>query len=146
MEIEKDMRIVADCVLITVNNMTCKEDDLTGEAESRHKALIPLDSWNEQLAEKEPCPFLLKGAITDAGTGRALVVCVGNNTNAGQAVKLMDFEDDPTPLQEKLEKVVEIIGWIGIGAAMLTFIAMCIRLVCDIYLSKKVELGDPDNL
>lgn len=58
----------------------------------------------------------------------------------------MDFEDDPTPLQEKLEKVVEIIGWIGIAAASLTFVAMVIRLVCDIFLSKSVELNDPDNL
>lgn len=88
-----------------------------------------------------PCPFLLKGAKTVKGNGRALVVCVGKSTNQGQAGQAMDFEDEDTPLQEKLGRVVEIIGWIGIGAAGLTFIAMMIRLICTIFVQKSRELN-----
>lgn len=54
----------------------------------------------------------------------------------------MDFEDEDTPLQEKLGAVVEIIGWIGIAAAGLTFIAMTIRLICTIFVSKERDIKD----
>lgn len=144
--IQKDMRIVADCVLIQGNGMSCDEADLTGEPESRYKTPVLPGTWNDLLAETSPCPFLLKGAVTNAGNGKALVVTVGRATNAGQAEKAMDFEEEPTPLQDKLEKVVEIIGWIGIGAALLTFCAMIIRLICDIFVSEKVSLNDEGNL
>lgn len=54
----------------------------------------------------------------------------------------MDFEDEETPLQEKLQAVVAIIGWIGIAAAGMTFIAMCIRLICTIFVSKDRDFKD----
>jgi len=31
------MRIIADCVIVSANNMECEEADLTGESEPRHK-------------------------------------------------------------------------------------------------------------
>jgi len=129
------MRIVADCIVISSNDMECEEADLTGESEPRHKQAIALGSWNEELAEEQPCPFLLKGAVCNQGNGWGLVTCVGVNTNQGKAGLTMNFEEEPTPLQVKLEAIVEIIGKIGVAGALLTFIAAVIKLICSIYLS-----------
>lgn len=54
----------------------------------------------------------------------------------------MNFEEDPTPLQEKLQKVVETIGWIGITAAILTFFALVVRLPIEIWWTETRELKD----
>lgn len=142
MNIRKDYKIVADCVIIDSTGLACEEGDLTGEPDARYKKSVDVNTWNEDVAELSPCPFLLKGAKTVKGTGRALVVCVGRSTNQGQAGQAMDFEDEDTPLQEKLGAVVEIIGWIGIGAAGLTFIAMTIRLICTIFVQKERDIKD----
>jgi len=80
-EIQKDMRIVADCILVSSNAMSCEEADLTGEPEPRFKKAVEFGTWNPDVAETKPCPFLLKGAVTNAGNGRALVVTVGTKTN-----------------------------------------------------------------
>lgn len=59
--------------------MSCEEADLTGEPEARYKKTVEV--WNEEVKETKPCPFLLKGAKTMTGNGKALVVCVGKSTN-----------------------------------------------------------------
>jgi len=64
MMVLKDYKIVADCVLIQANDMACEEGDLTGEPEARYKKAVPVNTWNEDVAETLPCPFLLKGAKT----------------------------------------------------------------------------------
>ena len=92
------MRIVADCILVSSNAMSCEEADLTGEPEPRFKKAIEFNTWNNDVAEMHPCPFLLKGAVTNAGNGRAIVVTVGQYTNQGQAGIAMNFEEEPTPL------------------------------------------------
>ena len=81
-EIEKDRRIATDCILIHANDMSCEEADLTGESESRYKSHVTGDNF-----ERNPCPFLFRGTITKTGTGRAVVVAVGERTNTGKAEK-----------------------------------------------------------
>jgi hypothetical protein len=47
----------------------------------------------------------------------------------------MNIEKDMTPLQKKLETIAEQIGKLGLYCAILTFIAMSIRLLCKIFLA-----------
>jgi len=42
--------------------------------------------------------------------------------------------------------VVEVIGWIGISAAVLTFLALTIRVAINIWYTKTVELNDKENV
>jgi magnesium-transporting ATPase (P-type) len=62
-----------------------------------------------------------------------LVTCVGLHTNEGSMQKQMDFEDEQTPLQNKLNTIVEWIGKIGIISAALVFLALVLRIVFDIW-------------
>lgn len=75
-----------------------------------------------------------------------LVTCVGLNTNAGSMQKQMDFGEDPTPLQNKLNTIVEWIGKIGIISAALVFLALTLRLVFDIWAFGSRDLADAQNI
>ena len=62
------------------------------------------------------------------GSGKALVVAVGLNSEWGKTMTLMETAgEDQTPLQEKLEVVAAAIGKIGFGVAIACFIAMLIQ-------------------
>lgn len=58
----------------------------------------------------------------------------------------MDFESEPTPLQRKLNTIVEWIGIIGIVSAALVFLALTLRLVFDIWAFGTRSVNDESNL
>ena len=62
------------------------------------------------------------------GSGKALVIAVGLNSEWGKTMTLMESAgDDQTPLQAKLEVVAAAIGKIGFGVAIACFTAMLIQ-------------------
>ena len=62
------------------------------------------------------------------GSGKALVVAVGLNSEWGKTMTLMETAgEDSTPLQAKLEVVAAGIGKVGVGVAVSCFIAMLIQ-------------------
>ena len=44
----------------------------------------------------------------------------------------VDYTDIETPLQEKLESLADAIGKFGLSFAIITFIALMIRLIIDV--------------
>lgn len=59
------------------------------------------------------------------GSGTAVVVAIGVNSEWGKTIALMeDAGDGQTPLQIKLEVVAGLIGKVGLGVAISVFIAM----------------------
>ena len=58
----------------------------------------------------------------------------------------MNIESDITPLQAKLETIAELIGQLGFAVATATFIAMIVRMLCQVYISKERPISDPENL
>lgn len=55
---------------------------------------------------------------------KALVVATGMNSVYGRVKALVEKERSNTPLQDKLEELADFIGWLGVGAAVLTFLAL----------------------
>ena len=58
-----------------------------------------------------------------------LVTAVGPNTEWGQTILKLDEDDEETPLQQTLEKMAKKIGSVGITAAVITFVALSIKLI-----------------
>lgn len=142
MIVEKDKKIRADCLVVHANDMKCNEADMTGEKDLLEK--VPYKRGDGKTPEGKP--FIFKGCITTDGDAKAIVTCVGTNTNEGQMQKQMDFEDEPTPLQRKLNTIVTWIGMIGIISAALVFLALTLRLVFDIWAFGSRDLSDAQNL
>ena len=62
------------------------------------------------------------------GKGTAVVCAVGRNTTTGEVEeKLFEDDDEGTPLQQKLERVANFIGKIGMYVAIATFFALIIN-------------------
>jgi Ca2+ transporting ATPase len=64
------------------------------------------------------------------GKGLALVCAVGTNSQAGEVEeKLFEDDDEGTPLQQKLERVADFIGKIGVIVALGTFMAVMLNTI-----------------
>ncbi|KAH8072547.1 calcium-transporting ATPase [Aureococcus anophagefferens] len=96
------------------NRMPAPEEEtwsLTGETDDVDKGA-------------ETDPFLLSGCALTAGNCFAVVVAVGEESQWGRIkAKLADKPQD-TPLQEKLDDLAKLIGYVGLFAAIMTFGAM----------------------
>jgi len=107
--------IPADGVLFEGSGVKCNESALTGEPDDLKKDFF-----------KDPF-FLSSCEVTDTGTsGDAKVVCIGigKESQWGKIKANLTSEASNTPLQDKLDDMVELIGKGGGGAAVLTFIAL----------------------
>ena len=111
--LETGDKVPADCVLCRVEgaDVSCDESSLTGETDDVDKTV------------DGDC-FLLSGCCLTAGNCFAVVVAVGEESQWGRIkAKLADKPAD-TPLQEKLDHLAQLIGYVGLVAAIATFVAM----------------------
>jgi len=107
--------IPADMLLISGQSLSIDESAMTGEAEAVHK--------------NDKDPFLLSGTMVTEGMARGLVIAVGPHSQWGKIKESLEKEDEKTPLQEKLEDLAELIGKIGLTAAIVTFVALLLRWI-----------------
>jgi len=87
----------------------------------------PLESQGEDKVN----PFMISGSKVMEGTGLILVCAVGVNTQQGKSKLMLQEEPEITPLQLKLESLVDSISRIGKWAAYLTFGGMVIHLFVE---------------
>eukprot|EP00605_Chrysophyceae_sp_TOSAG23-4_P001569 GSChrysophyteH1.ASY1.ANO1.1720.1 assembled CDS len=92
-------KIPADCLMVDQNVITSSEASLTGEPEDIKKT---------------------------GDNFKAVVVGIGINSQWGKIKATLAVEASETPLQEKLNKMTNMIGYIGIFFAILTFLSLTI--------------------
>jgi calcium-translocating P-type ATPase len=111
-------KIPADGLYINGDEMKSNEASLTGEPDDLTK-------------NEEKDPFLLSGCQVTEGYCNMLVIAIGGESRWGRIKARLATEAKPTPLQEKLDDMAALIGQIGTGAAIATFIAMLIIFLID---------------
>jgi magnesium-transporting ATPase (P-type) len=75
-----------------------------------------------------PSPFILSGTKVLTGEGTMLVIVVGERSCLGKIRELITVkEDEDTPLQEKLEVLVKIIGKFGLISACTIVLILFLR-------------------
>ena len=109
--LEAGDQIPCDGVLVQVDAMQVDESALTGE---------PIDVDKEL----ENDPFVLSGCTVEAGTGKFLAIAVGKLSQWGIIKSKLEKEQEETPLQEKLDDMAAMIGYVGMAAAAATFVTM----------------------
>ena len=87
----------------------------------------PLESQGEEKIN----PFMISGSKVMEGTGLILVCAVGVSTQQGKSKLMLQEEPEITPLQLKLESLVDSISKIGKWAAYLTFGGMVVHLFVE---------------
>lgn len=107
--------IPADGILFEGSGVKCNESALTGEPDDLKKNM-----------DKDPF-FLSSCVVTDTGTSgdaKIIITGIGKDSQWGKIKANLTTEAENTPLQDKLDDMVELIGKGGAGAALLTFIAL----------------------
>lgn len=128
-DLKQGDHIPADCLVLESDDLKCDESGITGESDHIKKGVA---------GGKVNNPFLLNDATIVLGKGTALVCAIGLMTQTGEVEeKLFDDNDEGTPLQQKLERVANFIGKIGMYIALLTFLAMVINLIIGRILSNQ---------
>jgi calcium-translocating P-type ATPase len=114
--IEAGDQIPCDGILVSFDGLEIDESALTGE---------PIDVDKDMDHD----PFMLSGCTATAGSAQFLAIAVGKDSQWGVIKSHLEKEQEETPLQEKLDDMAAMIGYVGMGAAAATFVAMmCIKL------------------
>ena len=139
------MIVPADGLIINSNGLKIDESSLTGESdlvskmkneeciEFKQRALLKNNSSVKFHRSSIPSSLIFSGSTVYEGSGWYLVLAVGKNSNSGkieQSVKQAHNENESkTPLEVKLEDIADDIGKFGLIAAILTFVALSVKLI-----------------
>jgi len=106
-------RVPADARMISAEALEVDEAALTGES-------FPVAKFAENGSENGR--VVLEGTDVVAGTGRAVVVAVGEDTRMGAiAAALADSPDAQSPLDRRLGKMlVQVLPWVAASGLMVT--------------------------
>ncbi|MGZ8907750.1 MAG: cation-translocating P-type ATPase [Methylobacter sp.] len=111
--------VAADALLIQASVLRINEAPLTGESQAVDKFTGTLPP-KAPLAERNNMVFL--GTSVTGGSGRALVVNTGMETELGRIAKLLETaESGETPLQRQLNRVARLLLWACLGIIALIF-------------------------
>jgi Ca2+-transporting ATPase len=117
--------VAADARLVQASVLRINEAPLTGESQAVGKFTGNLPP-ETPLAERKNMVFL--GTSVTGGTGRALVVNTGMETELGHIAKLLETaESGETPLQRQLNRVARLLLWACFGIVALIFILGLLR-------------------
>ena len=133
--LEPGDKIPADGVLISsdAGGVVTDESSLTGEVDGVEKHVLTGTSSKVD-------PFALSGCNVVEGSGSMVVIATGRNSQWGRIKAKLESEHKQTPLQEKLDDMAAMIGYIGMAAAGATFIALM-----GIRYTKRDELPSHDE-
>ena len=126
--------MAADVLLIEGNGIKMDESALTGESDAMKKEKY--EKCYELLNKGEknlPSPLILSGTNCIEGSGKGIVIAVGEHSQKGIIRRTVDNaqENSQTPLEAKLERIAELIGYFGMIAGVVTLIALMIRFAIN---------------
>ena len=110
--LEEGEGIPADARIMEEFGLFVDESALTGESTPVEKQVAPIQDL--PLAERSNMLFM--GTYVSRGKGKAVVVETGMRTEFGKIAKEIEKEEEPTPLQKKLDKFGK---WLGLTALII---------------------------
>jgi len=111
-------RVTADGIAFESHDLVIDEASLTGESEPIKKN-PDKDFWCRS------------GTQVTEGTGKVLVIAVGQNSEWGRTLALVAGDSDETPLQEKLGELAAAVGKLGLVVAVLSFTILIVRWMIE---------------
>ena len=138
----------ADVLLVEGNGVKMDESALTGESDAMKKECYERCVEIKNKGDgKVPSPLILSGTYCIEGSGKGIVIAVGEHSQKGIIRRTVDNaqEDSKTPLEDKLDDIAKMIGWFGLGAGIVTLIALFIRFGIS-YTKDKEIYKDNSNL
>nr|WP_279596136.1 cation-translocating P-type ATPase [Actinomyces bowdenii] len=109
-------QVGADARLLSAAALRVVESSLTGEADAITKSSDPVAA-DADLADRTGMVY--RGTSVAQGTGKAIVVATGGDTEMGAIARMLDaVEEEPTPLQEEIHQISKMLGIIVVVIAV----------------------------
>lgn len=105
--LEEGAKVPADLILVEENDLTCDESNLTGEADAVQKDI------NDEL-------YMDSNILS--GNGIGVVKAIGMNTQIGEIAKIVQEDDEDTPLKAKVGRLGKTLSLIAIIVCIAIFI------------------------
>lgn len=112
--------VPADLRLIESVNLQIEESSFTGESIPSQKNANDVFTQDVSIADMTNMAFM--STLVTYGRGLGVVVGTGNNTKIGDIAKLLNEEEDKTPLQKKMNKLGQTLGYAAIVICLFIFI------------------------
>jgi Ca2+-transporting ATPase len=113
--------VPADLRLLEAANLRVEEAALTGESVPVQKDASANLQEDIPLGDRKNTVFM--GTLVNYGRGRGVVVATGMHTQIGViAEMLQSVQQEPTPLQRRLDQLGRTLGWAALGVCGLVFL------------------------
>jgi Ca2+-transporting ATPase len=112
--------VPADVRILESMNLKVEEASLTGESVPVEKETAALDH-EAPLADRHNMAYM--GTVVTYGRGRAVVIGTGMATEIGKIAEMISsFEEQSTPLQEKLASFGKVLGILCLAVCAVVFV------------------------
>ncbi len=123
--LEAGVQVAADGLLLEASNLQIRESALTGEAHAVNKQADLEISADTPLGDRLNMVF--QGTEVTQGRGKVLVTNTGMKTELGRiATLLQSVESDPTPLQQRMTQLGNVL--VG-GSLALVALVVCVGVI-----------------
>ncbi len=118
--------VPADVRLLEAINLRIEEAALTGESIPAQKDASVRLAADIPPGDRKNTAFM--GTVVSYGRGKGVVTSTGMNTQIGMiAEMLQSVEQEPTPLQKRLDQLGKSLGWAAIAVCGLVFLVGWLR-------------------
>ncbi|HLA97460.1 MAG TPA: cation-translocating P-type ATPase [Anaerolineales bacterium] len=124
--LESGNYVPADVRLLEAVNLRVEEAALTGESVPVQKDANVLLQSDIPLGDRKNTAFM--GTLVNYGRGRGIVTATGMHTQIGMiAEMLQSVQQEPTPLQRRLDQLGKTLGWAALSICALIFLIGWLR-------------------
>jgi len=118
--------VPADTRLLEAINLRIEEAALTGESVPVQKDAAAYLKSDIPLGDRKNTAFM--GTLVNYGRGKGVIVSTGMHTQIGMiAEMLQSVEQEPTPLQRRLDQLGKTLGWAALAVCALVFFVGWVR-------------------
>ncbi len=117
-------KIPADGRLVHADGLRCDESLLTGESLPISKQLLPLKNVREVYDQSN---MVFQGSFVVAGEAKIVITATGNQTQFGKLAALSGNADSTSPVQQKIDRLLEHLIIVIMVVAAIAFVLSLYR-------------------
>ncbi len=119
--LESGNYVPADLRLLESANLKIEEAALTGESVAVEKDARVTLRQDVPLGDRRNTAFM--GTLVTYGRGRGVVTSTGMHTQIGLIARMLQLvQEEPTPLQQRLDHLGKVLGWAALAVCSLVFV------------------------